>query len=148
MKISTKGRYGLRALVDLVLYSQDRHVALTEIATRQKISEIYLEQIFSTLRKRGIVNSVKGPLGGYFLAHKAKEITVGKVLRALEGELSVIDDQVKEVFDPHSITYCIKTQVWEKIDEQVNHLADSYTLEDLAQEYRKKMDIPTDMYFI
>ena len=90
MKVSTKGRYGLRAMIDLALYSQNDQVPLVSIAERQDISKSYLEQVFSTLRKAGLVTSIKGAQGGYVLASDPEDITVGMILRALEGDLSVV----------------------------------------------------------
>jgi Rrf2 family protein len=89
MKLSTKGRYGLRAMVDLAVHSSGEHVALYSIAERQNISENYLEQVFSILRKAGLVKSVKGAQGGYTLADKPSNISIGAILRVLEGDLSV-----------------------------------------------------------
>ena len=91
MKISTKGRYGLRALVDLAGHDNGEPIALASIAQRQKLSLNYLEQVFGTLRKAGIVVSVKGAGGGYKLARDAESITVKEVLEALEGTFSIID---------------------------------------------------------
>lgn len=84
MKISTKGRYGLRAMLDLALNSLGDHVALSNIAERQDISVSYLEQMFSVLRKAGLLKSVKGAQGGYVLADRPSQIKVGTILRALE----------------------------------------------------------------
>jgi Rrf2 family protein len=134
MKISTKGRYGLRSMVDLAVYSSGEHVSLFSIAERQNISENYLEQVFSVLRKAGLVKSVKGAQGGYILADLPSNITVGQILRALEGNLSVIDE---EEMKNASIQYCINKNVWEKINENINKTVDAITLEDLANEFNK-----------
>ena len=85
MKLSTKGRYGLRALIDLALYSENETVSIASISARQNISESYLEQLIAKLRKAGLVTSVRGAGGGYKLALPASEISVGDILRALEG---------------------------------------------------------------
>ena len=95
MRLSTKGRYGLRAMVDLAVYSKSEHVALNSIAERQGISMNYLEQVFSTLRKSGLVKSIKGAQGGYILSEEPSNIKVGRILRVLEGPLSVIDDNTE-----------------------------------------------------
>ena len=87
MKVSTRGRYGLRALVDMTIHSNNAPVSLVQVANRQKISLNYLEQVFGTLRKAGIVVSVKGAGGGYKLARDAESITVKEVLEALEGTI-------------------------------------------------------------
>ena len=83
MKLSTKGRYGLRALIDLAVYSEESAVSIGSIAARQKISESYLEQLMAKLRKAGLVVSIRGAGGGYRLARPAGEISVGDILRAL-----------------------------------------------------------------
>ena len=85
MKLSTKGRYGLRALIDLALYSEKEAASIASISARQQISESYLEQLIAKLRKAGLVKSVRGAGGGYMLAKPASEISVGDILRALEG---------------------------------------------------------------
>ncbi len=82
MKLSTKGRYGLRALIDLALYSENETVSIASISARQNISESYLEQLIAKLRKAGLVTSVRGAGGGYKLALPASEISVGDILRA------------------------------------------------------------------
>ena len=91
MKLSTKGRYGLRALIDLAQNSGEEPVSITSISTRQDLSERYLEQLMSMLKKAGLVRSVRGAGGGYVLARKLEEISVGDVLRALEGSLEPVD---------------------------------------------------------
>ena len=90
MIISSKGKYGLVALMDICLYSRSEAVTLKSVSKRQDISERYLEQIFSILKKGGIINSKKGAQGGYFLARKPKDITVGEILNILEGDLKIV----------------------------------------------------------
>jgi Rrf2 family protein len=148
MKISTKGRYGLRAMVDLAVYSNGEHVPLGAIAERQNISMNYLEQVFASLRKAGLVKSIKGAQGGYILAQSPDSIKVGVVLRVLEGQLSVIDSSESDNLDDKSIQYCLKTQVWDKMDESINTLVDSVTLEDLANDYRRLNGLDSFMYYI
>lgn len=143
MKVSTKGRYGLRAIIDLSLNSNGDYVSLISIAERQDISKNYLEQVFSALRKTGIVKSVKGSQGGYLLNGKTSEIKVGDVLRALEGDLSVVKDEENI---NNKIERCIKKNLWDKIDEQVFKVIDNITLEDLINEYNKGND--SLMYYI
>lgn len=143
MKVSTKGRYGLRAIIDLSLNSNGDYVSLISIAERQNISKNYLEQVFSALRKTGIVKSVKGSQGGYLLDGKTSEIKVGDVLRALEGDLSVVKDEENI---NNKIERCIKKNLWDKIDEQVFQVIDNITLEDLINEYNKGND--SLMYYI
>lgn len=147
MKISTKGRYGLRALLDLAVHSQGEHVPLSNIAERQKISENYLEQVFSALRKAGIIKSVKGAQGGYILADKASEIKVGAILRVLEGDLSVANEEVVRESGV-SIQECIQIKVWDQMTEQINEFVDSITLGDLVHEYNAMSRDGSIMYYI
>lgn len=149
MKLSTKGRYGLRAMVDLAANSSGDHVSLCNIAERQNISENYLEQVFSILRKSGLVKSVKGAQGGYVLSETPSNTKVGKILRALEGNLAVVDEDAEGIVSsPNSIQYCIKVNVWDKMNESLNQVVDSITLEDLVTEYKKLKGENTIMYYI
>ena len=149
MKLSTKGRYGLRSMVDLAVHSNGDHVSLNSIAERQNISENYLEQVFATLRKAALVKSVKGAQGGYVLVAKPSEIKIGTVLRALEGNLSVIDvDTETDGAVKNSVQHCIKQNVWDRINDRINEVVDGITLEDLVNEYKKMNGSLALMYYI
>ncbi|BBF41359.1 iron-sulfur cluster regulator IscR [Lachnospiraceae bacterium KM106-2] len=148
MKVSTKGRYGLRALVDLTVNSANSHVSLVSIAERQKISLNYLEQVFASLRKAGIVKSIKGSQGGYVLSKSPEKIKVADILRVLEGDFHVVDEGIFEEEEQDAIRMAVKTLLWDKINEKVDEYLQSNTLEDLAEEYRHlNQDIP-GMYYI
>ncbi len=144
MKVSTKGRYGLRAMIDLALYSQNDLVPLVSIAERQDISKSYLEQVFSALRKAGLVTSIKGAQGGYVLDSESEDITVGMILRALEGDLSVVPSE--DVINTNRIESYIRSNIWQKVDEKVFSFIDSITLKDILDDYLN-MD-PSPMYYI
>jgi len=144
MKISTKGRYGLKAMIDLAVHATDGHVALKQVAERQNISERYLEQVFSLLRKGGVLKSIKGPQGGYLLDCDPKTTTMGDLLRILEGELTVQD--TKEDKDPAE--KCINEIVWKAIDQSFNDTINGITLETLVEEYRKETDTKAYMFYI
>lgn len=146
LKISTKGRYGLRAMVDLAVSSVNEQVPLSTIAENQNISVSYLEQVFSTLRKAGLVRSIKGAQGGYILGDEPRNITVGTVLRTLEGDLSVVDESSSENTD--RVQYCIKKNVWDKMNSCINKVVDSITLEDLVNEYHRLSGSDNYMYYI
>lgn len=148
MQISTRGRYGLRAMVDLALYSVDEHVALNSIAERQNISESYLEQLISALRKGGLVKSIKGSQGGYVLADHPSKITVGAVLRILEGKLFIVEDSSDKEGNNSSIEYCLAVNVWEKINANICSIVDSITLEDLVERYRAMNGSMSRMFYI
>lgn len=147
IKISTKGKYGLIAMADLAASSSQGKVTLKSIADRQGISENYLEQLFSVLKKAGLVKSIKGAQGGYLLTDDAKNITVGKVLRALEGELTFLEK--KEGHNYTSVLeFCISTEVWNKLDQAIYNIIDEITLADLAKKYTKLKDEQNIMYYI
>ena len=130
----------------MAIHSGDAPISLVQVANRQKISLNYLEQVFGTLRKAGIVNSIKGAGGGYKLARAAEEITVREVLEALEGEFSIIDRVAGEERD--EIQEAIEELVWSRIDTTVNTFLEQKTLKMLAEEYKKKLEYSTQMYYI
>jgi len=145
MKLSTKGRYGVKSMLDLALHDGEGPVALKSIAERQEISENYLEQLFASLKKAGHVNSVRGAQGGYMLAHSPENITIGSILRALEGSLAPVDCVMED--EPNKCSKsdkCVTKIVWEKIRDKVNEAVDSITLADLIEEYKKAN--PDDSY--
>lgn len=151
MKLSTKGRYGARAMLDLALHFNESRepVSLSSIAERQKISEEYLEQIFSALRKSGIVESVRGSQGGYKLGRNADKITVGDILRVLEGSLAPVECVV-EGKKPECERYddCVLSEVWLKLRDAINDTVNSVTLADLVTEYNNKHGTGEFMYYI
>ena len=141
MRISTRGRYGLRAMVELALAFGQGPVPLKEIATKQGLSEHYLEQLMGSLRKAGIVKSVRGAQGGYQLAKDPAEISTGEVLRVLEGPVSPVEcvDQGREV-TCQKLAQCPTRPLWLKIYEQLNKVIDSTALEDLRVEAQRLAD--------
>ena len=136
MKVSTKGRYGLKALVDIAMYSNSEVVTLKSISERQNISEGYLEQIFSTLRKSGLVIGRKGAQGGYSLSKPINEITIGEILRVLEGELVLVD--VNNISTVDNLENCINQNLWNVINKNINDYFDSINLEDLVNKYKSE----------
>jgi Rrf2 family protein len=135
LKLSTKGRYGLRALIDLALYSENETVSIQSIARRQNISDSYLEQLMRKLRSAGLIVSVRGAQGGYKLARPANEISVGDVLRALEGSLEAVtcggEDNSCQGAD-----LCVTKFVWERINSSIRDTVDSIKLSQLVEESR------------
>lgn len=141
MKLSTRGRYGLRALVDLAANAGEGTASLVQTARRQKLSVNYLEQVFASLRRAGIVTTVKGAGGGYALARDMDEITVKEVIEALEGEISIADEAAGVRED--EVQSAIRSLLWDEIDRQVEKLLAGRTLGSLVREYeykRKKDD--------
>ncbi|WP_167957230.1 RrF2 family transcriptional regulator [Anaerosporobacter faecicola] len=138
MKISTKGRYALRMMLDLALHDTGEIVRIKDIAKRQEISEKYLEQIIAVLNKAGFVKSVRGPQGGYRLAKKPKEYTVGMILRITEGSLAPVDALEEENGRLDAEGDCVMMYIWQKLYDAINSVVDHYTLADLMEwEYSK-----------
>ena len=138
MKLSTKGRYGLRALIDLAQNGGEQPVSITSISTRQDISERYLEQLMSMLKKAGIVRSVRGAGGGYVLVKRLEDISVGDVLRALEGSLEPVDCAGLEPNGGCSVSAsCVTKYVWKKINDSINQTVDEIKLDQLVKENGK-----------
>ncbi len=141
MKLSTKGRYGLRAIVDLAVYSEKDSVSISRIARRQNISERYLEQLAGKLKKAGLIMSTRGAQGGYRLARPADEISVGDVLRALEGNLEAVECQgLKPEGGCESADFCVTKHVWQKINESITQAVDEIMLEELIEESKKSQE--------
>ncbi|WP_310603110.1 RrF2 family transcriptional regulator [Anaerosporobacter sp.] len=140
MKISTKGRYALKLMLDLALNDTGETIRIKDIAARQEISEKYLEQIIAVLNKAGYVRSVRGPQGGYRLARRPKEYTVGMILRLTEGSLAPVafleDDA--DIYNKQDDS--VTNYVWEKLFEAINKVVDNYTLEDLVEMELAKAD--------
>lgn len=138
MKMSTKGRYGLRAIIDLAQYSEAEPVSITSIAARQGISERYLEQLMAKLKKSGLVSSIRGANGGYTLAIPINEISVGAVLRALEGNIEPVDcSGIQSESGCNSSDCCASKIVWQRINDSVNKAVDGIMLEELVNESKK-----------
>lgn len=140
MKLSTKGRYGLRALIDLALYSEEEAVSLQSIAGRQNISVSYLEQLVRKLKKEGLVTSVRGAQGGYKLAKPAQEISVGEVLRALEGSINAVSCGEGENVHCQGEDLCVTRYVWHRINASIQETVDSIMLDQLVEESRRVRD--------
>ena len=137
MKISTKGRYGLRALIDLAINIDSEAVSIKAISERQNISERYLEQIFSLLRKSGIIVGRKGAQGGYVLGKNTSELTILEILKVLEGDSIFIDINDKE---ENEVEEFINKNLWREINSKIENYFLSITLEDLVNEYRRSKD--------
>lgn len=136
MKLSTKGRYGLRALIDLALYSEAEAVSIQSIAARQHISDSYLEQLVRKLKKQGLVTSVRGAQGGYKLARPAEEISVGDVLRALEGSIEAVACGAESNEKCQGEDLCVTRYVWQRINRSIQETVDSIKLSQLVEESR------------
>ena len=135
MKISTKGRYGARAALELSLRYGSGPVMVREISESQEISERYLEHILNTLRTSGLVKSTRGAKGGYELAKAPSEITLGDIVRSLEGPLDVVS--CTGDYECERVTECATFYVWKEIKETIEKVLNSVTLKNLAERQSK-----------
>lgn len=140
MRVSTKGDYGVRALVELAHHYGEGPVQSAEIARRQGIPEPYLDQLLTTLRRAGFIRSVRGPQGGHALLRPPAEIQLCEVIEALEGSLSPI-----ACLDDASCTKpgtCAQREVWEQVRRATQQILSSYSIADLAEKERESVGAP------
>jgi len=139
MKISTKGRYALRLMLDLAQHSEKGEcVSIKKIAERQDISEKYLEQIVTKLSKAGYVVSTRGAQGGYKLAKSPKEYTVGMILRLTEGNLAPVSCLEEKSNKCSRCNQCVTVEVWQSINDAVDNVVENITLQDLVSRQIEK----------
>ena len=138
MKISTKGRYALRLMLDIALNDAKTPVRIKDIAERQQISDKYLEQIVSSLNKAGFVKSLRGPQGGYRLTKKPEEYTVGMILRLIEGSLAPVACLDDDINNCTRADRCPTLILWEKLYDAISEVVDNITLADLSS-WQKNM---------
>ena len=148
MKLSTKGKYGVKALFELALHEGAGPMSLKTIAERQGLSEHYLEQLAGPLRKAGLIVSVRGAQGGYVLSRPANQITVGDIIRVLEGPIGFTDCATEGETSPDCAADCVVHGVWEKVTQQIVNVIDSITLFDLAEQARAEQAKDNLMYQI
>lgn len=138
MKVSTKSRYGVAAMVDLAQHYGLGPVALRGVADRQQVSEHYLEQLMSSLRRAGLVRSLRGAQGGYELAKDPSSISVGDIVRAMEGPIAPVDCLLaeKSPSNPYcgKTTRCIRRDIWQKMGNSINETLDAITLKSLCED--------------
>lgn len=140
MIISTKGRYALRIMLDLAGHMGET-TKLRDIASRQEISEKYMEQIIAVLNKAGYVRSTRGAQGGYQLVKAPREYTVGMILRLTEGSLAPVECLAEHALPCERVGKCATVEVYRRIYEAVNNVVDTMTLQDLADiEHEKSVD--------
>jgi len=137
VRISTKGRYAVRALTDLACYSKNKPLSLSTISERQKISLYYLEQLFVKMRRAGLVKSVRGPGGGYCLAKEANNISVWDVLSAVNERMYLVDclqnsDGICDMVDS-----CVTRLIWKKLGDKIGDELKQITLKKLCCEEKK-----------
>ena len=135
MKLSTRGRYGIRAMFDLALYGDGGPQSIKAIAEREGIPEAYLEQLIAVLKREGLVTSTRGAQGGYALARNPEAISVGDVLRALEGGLNLVDCLEDDVCGKSCV--CASRIVWLKVRDGLNEIVDGITLRDMVDDHKR-----------
>jgi Rrf2 family protein len=140
MKISTKGRYALRLMLDIAVNDNGTPVRIKDISARQEISDKYLEQIISILNKAGYVKSIRGSQGGYLLAKKPEEYTAGMILRLTEGSLAPVSCLEFEKNDCPRQNECVTLQLWKTLNEAIKGVVDKVTLADLVKWQMQKAD--------
>ena len=135
MKLSTKGRYGVKAMVDLAINYGEQPVSIKNISQRQNISEYYLEQLFSSLKKAKLIKSIRGAQGGYILNRAPEEITIQDVINVLEGPIEVsncLDDGAC-----NNIDCCATRLLWQKIQDSIDSVTSSITLKNIVDDYNE-----------
>lgn len=138
MKISTKGRYALRLMIDLAINEEDGYVKIKDIAKRQDLSDKYLEQIITILSRAGYVKSIRGASGGYKLSKLPAEYTVGMILRLTEGSLSPVACLDEKDIECDRYDNCATLELWKQLNDAINNVVDHMTLADLLEIQNKK----------
>lgn len=133
MKLSTKGRYGVKAMVDLAINYGKEPISIKAISQRQHVSEYYLEQLFSPLRKSGLIKSIRGAQGGYVLKRDPKDIKVSEIMYILEGPIEISD--CVDGSSCNNIDCCATRLLWEKIKHSIDSVMESVTLQDIVDDY-------------
>lgn len=134
MKLSTKGRYGVKAMVDLAMHYGDTPVSIKTISQRQNISEYYLEQLFSSLRKAKLIKSIRGAQGGYILNRQPEDITVSDIIEVLEGPIEISD--CLDGVTCNNVDCCATRLLWKKIKTSIDEVTNSVTLKDIVEDYK------------
>jgi Rrf2 family protein len=145
MKITTKGKNAIKVMLDLATYNSGEPVKVKDIAKRQDISEKYLEQIIAALNKASLVKSVRGAHGGYVLAGQPEEYTVGRILRAVEGDMAPTDCVGINGTPCENKAVCVSFRLWEKLDAAMREVLEGITLADMLD---WQNEILTDQYSI
>jgi Rrf2 family cysteine metabolism transcriptional repressor len=147
MKLSTRGRYGTRAMLDLALLYGQGPVFIKDVASRQDIPVSYLENLMSDLRVAGLVSTARGMHGGYYLAKPPSEINLNQVIAALEGSMALVGcvDDPKHCSRAES---CVTRDIWDKVRQAIEGVLESITLEDLTKRYREKQLTGSSLYYI
>lgn len=139
MRVSTKGRYAIRFMLDLAMHNTGEPVRIKDVSVREGISDKYLEQVVSVLNKAGLVRSIRGPQGGYMLTRAPKDYTMGQILRLTEGDMVPVACLADEVNQCDRADNCVTLHFWKKLDDAISEVIDNTTLADLVEEEASMM---------
>lgn len=142
--LSTRGRYGLKAMVDLSMAYGQARLSTVSLAELQGISDTYLEQLVSALKKAGLITSTRGAQGGYELSRPPEEITIHQVLSALEGETTLIDCVSSSKVDCTNACTCSARPLWLKLQSRIDEVLNATTLKDMADDYKTQLERETN----
>ena len=148
MQLSKKSRYGLRALIDLASAPQNQYVSLSNIAERGEIPAQFLEQVFASFRRAGLVKALKGPQGGYQLARNPKYITAAEILEILEGSYQIADEEVSSESRCYAVSETMQKRLIDPINQAMERFLSELTLEELKADYQQRLSSGQDMYYI
>jgi len=137
LRLSTKGQYGVRAIFEIAKNYKKGHLTIKEIARRQEVSIAYLEQLLNKLSKAKIIKSQKGPGGGYVLCKKPEQISVGRVLKALEGPVAIAQCLGPSAKGCSRVEGCVARLLWKSLGEKIEHFLETVSLKDLLKEETK-----------
>ena len=140
MGISTKSTYGIRAMFELALYHNHGPVSVAYVSEKENISVPYLEQLLNKLRRKGLVKSIRGPKGGYVLAKNPREISIGDIVHALDGEITPVHCIASKSLskDCKIIDKCVTKAMWKRLKDTVDNMLDGVTLKDLCNDAEKQ----------
>jgi Rrf2 family protein len=131
LRLTTKGEYGVRAMLEIAKNYDFGPITIKEISERQEVSVAYLEQILNKLRRVGLIHSLKGPGGGYVLAEKPEEVSIGKILKTLEGPFAVTACLVPDTRECNRMDSCVSRLMWKALSEKIENFLEAITLQDL-----------------
>ncbi len=147
IRVSTKGRYGTRVMLELALHFEEGSMLLKDIAKKQEISEGYLEHIIRSLKAAGLVNSTRGAHGGYMLSRAPVQITLKEIVQVLEGSLALVEC----VTSPkvcHKVNFCVTREIWGEMTERMVDVLESTSLQDIVERHKQNHRIHSLMYSI
>jgi len=133
MKLSTKSRYGVRAVFDIAFHNQGRPTQARDIARRQEVPLRYLEQIFQELRRANLIEAKRGPRGGYYLARAPEAITLGDVVRAVQGPIELLAAEDELRIDDGNRSKSVPASIWKELAQKIGACFDGVTIRDLCQ---------------